>query len=52
MEKKVEIALAVIIKVYDKFPETQEFIDKVCIEECYKENISVGEVFFSINDNC
>ena len=52
MEKKAKIALAVIKKVYDNFPETQEFIDKAYIEKCCKENISVDEVFFSINNDC
>ena len=52
MDKKATIALAVIKKVYDKFPETQKFIDKAYVEECCKENISVNKVFFSINNNC
>ena len=51
MDKKTKIALAVIKKVYDKFPETQKFIDKANVEECCKENISVNKVFFSINNN-
>ena len=52
MNKKAKIALVVIKKVYHKFPETQEFIDKAYIEECCKENISIDELFFSINNNC
>ena len=52
MNKKAQIALAVIKKVNDKFSERQEFIDKAYIEECFKENISVDEVFFSINKDC
>ena len=52
MDKKAKIALAIIKKVYDKFPEMQKFIDKADNEECCKENISVDEVFFSINNNC
>ena len=52
MDKKAKIALAVIKKVYDKFPETQKFIDKAYVEECCKENTSVNKVFFSINNNC
>ena len=52
MDKKAKTALPVLKKVYDKFPEAQEFIDKTYIEECCKENISIAEVFFSINSNC
>ena len=52
MDKKAKIALAVIKKVYDRFSETQEFLDKTYVEECCKESISVYEVFFSINHNC
>ena len=37
---------------YDNFPEKQEFINKVFVEECCKENISVDQVFFSINNDC
>ena len=40
------MALVVIIKVYNNSPEVQEFIDKKYVEECYKENISFGKVFF------
>ena len=29
----------------------QQNIGKACVEECCKENISVDEVFFSINNN-
>ena len=47
-----KIALFVIIKVYDNFPETQEFINKADIEECCKDNISADKVFFSINNAC
>ena len=35
-----------------KFPEMQAFIGKAYSKECCKENISVDEVFFSINNNC
>ena len=56
MDKKTNIVLAVIKIVCDRFPETiaetQSFINKTCSEECCKENISVDEVFFSINNNC
>ena len=51
MNKKVKIALTVIKKVHDKFSETQEFIDKAYVEECHKENISVDDIFCSINNN-
>ena len=44
MDKKAKIALAVIKKVYNKFLETQTFINKAYI----KENIFVDKVFFSI----
>ena len=50
MDKKAKIVLTVIKKVYDSFPETQVFIDKKYVEECCKENISVDELFFSINN--
>ena len=46
MDKKAKIALAVIKKVCDKFPETQTFINKAYNEEYRKENISVDKVFF------
>ena len=52
MDKKAKIALTVIKKIYDKFPETQAFIKKAYSEECRKQNISVDEIFFSINNNC
>ena len=52
MNKKAKITLVVIKKVNDKFPETQEFIDKGYIEQCCKENILFqNELFFSINNN-
>lgn len=41
MDKK-----AIIKKVYEKFPETREFIDRAYIEERCKENFFVDEVFF------
>ena len=50
MDKNANIVLAVIKKVCDKFPETQEFSNKIYVEECCKENISVEEVFFNINN--
>ena len=49
---KAKIALAVVKKVYANFPRMQEFMDKVYVEECCKENISVDEVFFSVNNKC
>ena len=52
IDKIVMIALAVTRKVYDKFPETQTFINKAHNNECHKENISIDEVFFSIKNNC
>ena len=52
MDKKAKVGLVVIKKVYDEFPETQVFIDKAYSDECRKENVSVGEVFFSINNKC
>ena len=53
MDKKAKITLAVIKKVFDKFPETQTFIDKAYTEEeCCKENIYVNDVFFNISNNC
>ena len=51
MDKKTKIALAVIKTVYDNFPEMQEFIDKAYVKECCKENVSVDELFFSIDNN-
>ena len=38
--------------VYDNFPETEELIDKTYVEECCNRNISVDEIFFSINNGC
>ena len=38
MDKKAKIALSDIKKVYDMFPERQEFIDKRYIEECCKKH--------------
>ena len=52
MDKKAKMTLTVIKKVYNKFPETQTFINKAHGEECCKENISVDEEFISINNNC
>lgn len=34
--------------VFDKFPETWIFIDKVYREECSKENFSVEQVFLTL----
>ena len=48
MDKKAKIALAVIKKVYDSFPETQEFIGKTYVEQCWKENTSVDEYFLPL----
>ena len=52
MDKKTKINLAVIKKMFDKFPETRAFIDKAYCEKCCKENIYVNEVFFNISNNC
>ena len=55
MENKVKIVLNVITKVYNKFAETQSFVDKEFSEECYKEAISVDKLFqlcFIINNSC
>ena len=52
MDKKPKINLAVIKKMFDKFPETRAFIDKAYCEKCCKENIYVNEVFFNISNNC
>ena len=52
MDKNAKIALAVIKKVCDRFPETQEFSNKIYVEECCKENVSVEEVFFNIIFPC
>ena len=38
-------------KVYDKFPETQEFIYKAYIEEYCKENMSADKVLTIIVDS-
>ena len=35
MNKKAKIALAVIKKVYDKFPEMQEYINECCKDKAY-----------------
>ena len=40
--------MAVIQKVYKKFPETQAFIDKAYSEECGKENIFPDQVFLAL----
>ena len=40
--------MAVIKKVYKKFPKTQAFIDKSNSEECGKENIFVDQVFLAL----
>ena len=47
-EKKAKKALAVINKVFDKFPETQTFINKAYNEECRKENISLKRYFLAL----
>ena len=47
-EKKAKKALAVINKVFDKFPETQTFINKTYNEECRKENISLKRYFLAL----
>ena len=53
MDKKAKIALAVTKKkVYNKFPETQTFINKAYREKCCKEYIFFDEVFININNNC
>ena len=52
MNKKAESALAVIEKMYDKFPEIRTFIDKTYNKECCKVKKFVDEIYFNINNNC
>ena len=53
MNKKAKIALAIIKKVYTKFPETRKFIHKASRQRkvCCRENITVDELLFSSNNN-
>ena len=45
-KKRLEIALAVLDAVRNRFPETQEFIDSTLKEECEKERMTADEVIF------
>ena len=52
MNNKVRISLSVISKLHKSFPETRRFIDKAFSEACWRECISVDEVFFIVNNSC
>ena len=43
-KKRLEIALAVLDAVRNRFPETQEFIDSTLKKECEKERMNADEV--------
>ena len=45
-KKRLKIALFVLDAVRNRFPETNEFIDRTLKEECEKERMSVVEVNF------
>ena len=45
-KERLEIALAVLDAVRNRFPETQEFIDSTLKEECEKERMTADEVIF------
>ena len=45
-KERLEIALAVLDAVRNRFPETQEFIDSTIKEECEKERMTADEVIF------
>ena len=45
-KKQLTIALSVLDAVRNRFPETNEFIDKTLKEECEKERMAVDEVIF------
>ena len=51
-EKKAKIALAAIKNVYDKLPETEEFIDKAYSKDRCNKIFSLKRFFFSIGNNC
>ena len=45
-KERLEIALAMLDAVRNRFPETQEFIDSTLKEECEKERMTADEVIF------
>ena len=45
-KERLEIALAVLDALRNRFPETQEFIDSTLKEECEKERMTADEVIF------
>ena len=45
-KKRIKIAMKVLDKAKEHFPETKEFIQDCIVQECSKENISVDEVIF------
>ena len=45
-KKRLKIALAVLVAVLSKFPETQKFIDSTLKEECENERMTADEVIF------
>ena len=45
-KERLEIALAVLDAVRNRFPETQEFIDSTLREEYEKERMTADEVIF------
>ena len=45
-KERLEIALAVLDAVRNRFPETQEFIDSTLKEEYEKERMTADEVIF------
>lgn len=51
-EKKAKIALAAIKNVYDKLPETEEFIDKAYSKDRCNKIFSLKRFFFSFGNNC
>ena len=48
MDKKPKINLAVIKKMFDKFPETRAFIDKAYCEKCCKETFMLTRYFLTL----
>lgn len=52
MDKKSKTALEVIKTVYEGLPDITEFIDNQYSEAWYKENVSLEEVYFIINNSC
>ena len=45
-KKRLKIALSVLDAVRNRFPETNEFIDRTLKKECEKERITEDEVIF------